>query len=466
VLALYPLTEWLPDAANTGTLSIATNVFPIANGYGPVKGFQAITEALPEAFYGGGAFIGSDGTASLLVGSANGLYLFSGSFSLVCTATATSPWRFAQFGDNVLCANGGKLISYSLTLQTASEVSSSPSNCIDVSAVRDFVMVIRADDTADLSEFNNSANWATGEKQADFQPLLGTGPGVAIVGGETALILERFAVQRIQYTGGDTIFQFDMIADNLGCMTRGSVASVNQMVFWLSERGFMMSPDRQSIVPIADEKFNRWFFANYSRADIGSMYAAVDPRYSRVMWAMPGDPGRIIAYNWALNKTSVIETSVEGVFTGFTNNISIEGVDELYPDGIDSVPVSLDDAQFQGGNPLLLVANSSGVVGTMEGDNLEARLQLDNIEPTPGRRSRIRSVRPVTDATNVAITVDARMRAGDSESIRSANTMRGNGNCPIRSNGRYNDIALTIPEGESWTYVQGVECEFEAGDGR
>jgi hypothetical protein len=44
--------------------------------------------------------------------------------------------------------------------------------------------------------------------------------------------------------------------------------------------------------------------------------------------------------------------------------------------------------------------------------------------------------------------------------------MRTNGKMPVRSNGRYNDITMTIPAGELWTDIQGVECEFEAGDGR
>jgi hypothetical protein len=58
------------------------------------------------------------------------------------------------------------------------------------------------------------------------------------------------------------------------------------------------------------------------------------------------------------------------------------------------------------------------------------------------------------------------MRAGDAESIVSAASMRSNGKMPIRANGRYVNLALTIPAGETWSYVQGCEYEFEAGDGR
>jgi hypothetical protein len=88
------------------------------------------------------------------------------------------------------------------------------------------------------------------------------------------------------------------------------------------------------------------------------------------------------------------------------------------------------------------------------------------LEPTPGRRSRIREVRLVTDATEASVTIDARMRAGDAERIQSAATMRSNGKMPIRANGRYNSVTATIPAGTQWTHIQGCELEFEAGDGR
>jgi hypothetical protein len=58
------------------------------------------------------------------------------------------------------------------------------------------------------------------------------------------------------------------------------------------------------------------------------------------------------------------------------------------------------------------------------------------------------------------------MRRGDGENVISTGTMRTNGKMPVRSNGRYNDITMIIPAGELWTDIQGVECEFEPGDGR
>jgi hypothetical protein len=44
--------------------------------------------------------------------------------------------------------------------------------------------------------------------------------------------------------------------------------------------------------------------------------------------------------------------------------------------------------------------------------------------------------------------------------------MRSNGKLPIRSNGRYNTLELTIPASHDWSFIEGFELEWEAGDSR
>jgi hypothetical protein len=350
---------------------------------------------------------------------------------------------------------------------TAAEITDSPTNCIDVARVRDFVMVLTADDQAIWSEFNDSSGWTAGTNQSDTQPLLGGGSAVAIVGGEYGLIFQKNEIKRVSYVGvqGDIIFQFDTISPEIGCMAQGSVCNVGRLVFFLSERGFEMC-DGQSVLPIADEKFNRWFFDTYSRAEIADITSAIDAQRSEVAWCMPGNPGRLIIYNWVLKRGATVELPVSAVFTGFTTSVTLESLDALYPSGIDSMDVSLDDPRFQGGSPALLAVNTSDEFGQLVGDNLRATVQLKNVEPSPGRRSRIRNLRPITDATSLTATVDARQRLGDAESVESAASLRDSGRMPIRSNGRYCDITLSIPEDEDWTFIQGVELEFEGGGAR
>lgn len=455
--------EWLPDIATSG-LSVANNARAVANGYAPVGAPQAVTDALPAAFNGGGAFIDSNGGSTLLGATNANVYRYSGGWASVGAMASGQVVRMAQFGDNALFAPGGVVKSYNLT-STAFTTPTDAPIAVDIAQVRDFVMAITDDNAAQWCQFNNSSVWTTGANQADKQPSL-WGQMRRIVGGEYAIILTDKAIVRVSYVGSanDIIFQFDEIAAEVGCMVGGSVCNVGRLIFFLSERGFMMC-DGAEVTPIADEKFNRWFFKKFARADIDRIWSAIDPRYSLALWAMPGDPGVVVAYNWVLKRATTFQIPVTGLFTGYTAGVDVDHLDALYGN-LDAMPISLDDPSLAGGNPLLLVADADNKLTALTGDNLEATFRLENIEPTAGRRSRIRSVRLITDAVEGSATIDARMRAGDGEAVRASATMRSNGRMPIRSNGRYNTLEVAIPAGATWTNIQGAELEFEPGGER
>lgn len=463
MLKAVPLGEWAPDLApsNNKSLSEAKNVYPIANGYAPVRGFQAATAELGAAVVGGGSFVSSTGVSTLLAATAAKLRKYSGSWSDVLVVATAARWYFSQYGDNIIYANGEQLGSYDLIAGTAAVIATAPANAIDVATVKDVVMCLTDDSQAAWSDINDSTNWTTG--QSDTQPLLDGGPGVRIVGGEYGVILQKRAIRRVAYTGvQDLWFQFDVISPEIGCMAAGSVANTGRLIFFLSERGFEMC-DGENVYPIADEKFNRWFFATYSRADIANIWSAIDPRNSIVMWAMPG--GAAILYNWVLKRAATLDLDVAALLTGQTTSVSIDAVDALYGN-LDTVPLSLDDASLAGGNPALYVVNSSAVFGTLTGPNLEADITQDNVELSPGRRSRLRSLRLVSDTLSASCQINSKMRAGDAENLVSSASMRTNGKLPIRANGRYFDNRITIPAAETWSYIQACEYEFEIGDGR
>jgi len=465
MLKAFPFGDWLPDLP--GGVSSVSNLLPIANGYMPVKGFSAITAALPSATKGIAAFVSSIGTTCLLAGTITDLYKYAaGAWTSVLSGASAARWRFTQFGDHVICANGAQLASFDINAGTAVAISGAPT-ATEVATVRDFVMAGGADGSATevrWSQFDDSSSWTAGVNQADTQPLPDGGKIMAIVGGEYGIILQKGAIRRATYVGEagglDIVFQFDVISSEIGCMAQGSVANVGRLIFFLAERGFQMC-DGENVVPIADEKFNRWFFSTYSRSDIDNMVSAIDPRNSLVMWGMPANPGRIIVYNWVLKRGAVVQTDVQWVASGFTANTSIDDLGD-----IDAISGSLDDPIYSGGNPFLMVANSSNVIGMLAGPNLAASIMLQNVEPTPGRRSRIRSLRAITDATTASVSVNSKLQAGDGPGEVSTSEMRLNGKMPLRANGRYNDIMLSIPAGAVWTYLQGIEVEFEAGDGR
>jgi hypothetical protein len=464
VLTRIPFGEWAPDLAPVqGGVERCVNVLPMPNGYRPVESFAAITVALPERFAGGGAFLSSSGVAHLLAGTANRLTRYdAGAWASKVSGLSVTRWRFGQFGNNIVAVNGGAPIKYDLTTATASNLGGSPPNASLVAIVRDFVVL--AGDPADRltvrwSGFNNSEQWAIGTNQADSQPMLSGGPITGLTGGEYGLILQPDRIVRMTYTGGEAIFQFDEIASNIGCMVSGSVAQAGQMVFFLSERGFMVC-NGTSVQPIGKEKIDRTFFARHSRTDIiAGIMSAVDPRQTLVMWAMPGDPGVVWCYDWTLERWSTIEVANNGLFTGFTANVSLEGIDTLYPDGIDSVPYSLDAPRFNAGNARILPVSSANVIGAFGGPNMPAMVQSCDQELAPGRTVRARFCRALSDDVSGTVSLDMRRRAGDPEKVTASAAIRPSGNVPIRATGRHVQATHIVPAGAVWGYTQGIEVE-------
>lgn len=443
-------------------LAHASGVWATPEGFRPAKSFGAITPAL-AGLLGGSAFIGSDGAASMLSGTATNLYRFSGSTWTGLGAFAATSWRFDQFDDLVVAATGGAPVKYDLIAGTAAALGGSPPDSDLVATVRDQVFLAgdpNARNVLSISGYLDAEEWTPGTNQSLSVPFKNGGEIMGLAGGETGLIIQRTAVRRATYTGDVTVWQFDEIAHNIGCMAKGSVASDGQLVFFLSEQGFKMT-DRNTVVPIGGEEIDRWFFDTFSRSDIAHIACAIDPRQTVVIWAMPGNPGTLLAFNWTLSRWAMTQMDNSTVFAGFTANISLDAIDALFPGGIDTVPYSLDSSFFSGGNPLLLIASSAGVVGSMTGANQAAQFIMDPMELEMGRRVRIRSARPVSDAINGTVRLDYRARAGDARTEAVSGAVRDNGSVPLRANGRHIGVTHEIPAGEVWTYALGIDLQYE-----
>lgn len=466
VLKRFALDAFTPDQPLG--LNAMSNAWALPEGYRPAKAFSAIAPIL-AGFLNGCAYVGSDGTTALLAGTATNLYRYSGTaWTSVLGSLTASSWRFDQFGDNVIGAKGGTPVKFDLIGGTAATLGGSPPDADMVATVRQQVFLAgdpSALNTVYISGYNDSEGWTPGTNQSLAVPFPNGGDIMGLCGGDTGLILQKRSIKRATYTGDVTVWQFDEISHDVGCMAKGSVVQAGYLVFFLSEQGFKVC-DRNEVRGIGSEKLDRWFFSSYSRSDIANISAAIDPRTTTVLWAMPGTPGRIIAYNWTLDKWSVLSVSLRSVFSGFTANISIDALDGLYPGGIDTIPYSLDAAIFAGGNPLFIVCDATGVLGTLSGDNMAAQFTLAPVEVDPGYRVRIRGARLVGDVTSGTVSIDARARAGDPSYIVVSGAIRDNGRVPLRANGRHIGQVIDIPAGDNWSYILGVDLEYERSGAR
>lgn len=444
------------------SLSDMANAYPRANGYSPMGEYSPITSELPASFNGGASYVASDGTGSLIAGAGDGLYKFAagGWTELATGLSGTDRFRFTQFSDQVIAVNGGATQAIDLLTGTADALDGSPPTATSVATVRDFVVYGQADGDQALvqwSGFNDATSNAPGVNQAGFQPMLEGGAVMGIVGGEYGIIVQRSRVVRMTYTGDETTFQFDPIAREVGAVAKGSIAATDRRIYFLSDRGFVYC-DGNVVTPIGFERVDQTFFKENPVSALANMSSAIDPRRYVVAWLMPGNPGRLWMYDWGLDRWAKAEIDAKAIFSGFTANITLEQLDVLYPAGLDSMPYSLDDPRFAGGDPLFLFVRNDDTIGVLTGANVAAWFETPLVEMVNRRRTRFRAVVPIADATSgLSISLDCRQRLGDRPVPQVRGALQRSGMMPVRANGVYVKSRLDIEAGADWTYAQGLE---------
>jgi len=467
----FALPAYLPDQSPaSGALVRAQNVYAAVDGYRPIGQFQSVSDALTEPFQGGASFISTDGSAFLLAGTASDLYrLDAGSWTSLIDSLSAGRWHFAQFGNYALGVNGSTSQVVDLAAGTGGEWTGAPTGT-SITVVGDFVVIGGADSDILMvkwSAFNDHTGWTPAVDQSGFQPMLTGGAVMGLGGGEYGVILQRQRIVRMERTGDATApFAFSEITPNVGCASKGSIAQAGRSIFFLSDRGFMALDDGQTLKPIGNEKVDRAFQAAVSRDDYELLYAAVDPRNTLVMWVMPGSPGTAWVYNWVLDRWTILEAPMSGVFSGFTSSLTLEALSAIYDD-IDTMPYSLDDPRFSGGAPRLYFVDSGGRLGTFAGPALEARISTGFIEVADGRRARLRSVEPVADFDRGAtLEIDGRARLKDAQNLKDTSVLRQSGIMPIRHSGQFMAFDFTISAGTDWSYFQSFKAEYEVGGER
>jgi hypothetical protein len=465
---MVPFGELKPDEAPhlTDGMSMAEGVYAAANGYKPVGQFAEIAPALSGTFKGAGAYISSTGVARFIAGNATNLYRLSAGVwtSLIGSRTVADRWRFTQFGDEAICVDGDAPVAVDLVNGTAAALAGSPPTADLCATVRDFVVLGRVGSENNVLAWcaiGDAHTWTPGTNQAGEQPLYSGGKIMGLAGGEYGIILQRYAVRRMSYTGDAADpWQFDEISSNYGCLAEGSMIQAGRMVFFYSDRGFVLC-DGNEVRPIGVERVNSTFRETYSDQEIRNMWAAFDPVRTLAIWVMPF---KLWIYNWTLDKWSVASMDVSAAFTSFSEAISIDALDAIYGN-LDAVPYSLDDPRFAGGEPRLTVVRLDGTFGVLSGEPLAASFELPYIEYAKDREARIRRVRPLGDfpRSGLTLTATARKRLDGTPKVDIFTTMNTQGDMPTRIAGKSVKLKFQIEESASWTYAQGLEVEYAAG---
>ena len=448
---------------------------PMLDGYRPCGQWAEIFPALPAAPKGGASFTSTAGVNVIIAGTATALYRgLTAGFDEIGSGYSLqgdARWRFAQFGGLAIATNGADpMQKIDLAESTVTVLGGSPPKFEMLAVVKDFLVGGVHDGNIlklGWSGINNAESWTPGIDQSDFQIMPTGGRITGILSGEFGVILQKQRICRMDYVGGATIFEINEVSSNIGCVSVHTVAQWGRLGFFWSEQGPMMW-DGAQVIPIGEEKVNRWIAAQYGRATWPQMSTAIDPVQGVVLWAVPD---RIIGYNWKLERWFTLPYAARIIFGGATRDISIDEQDPdvgSLDDDIDGLGLlPLDDATFSGGDPRLYVFSSSFALGAFTGTPMVATLELGDIEFFAGRRADTRWVRPETDGVSgLTLTLGYRQRLGDSLTDASYSTLVTSGDMPVRTSARYHRPKLVHAAASTWTYSKGLDFTAKIGAGR
>ena len=475
---------WLPDQPdlNNAGVTVATNVVPAANGYRSFPDFNQFSNAADSRIRG--IFAGKDASENvhLFAGDDGKLYKFQQSNSNLAdiskagnpayTLAGNERWRFVQFGETVIAAGGvnNNLQKFTLGSDSAfTDLGGSPPKADFIAVVRDQVFCANIDEGSGRKPFrvrwsalNNEASWTVGTDQADFQDVFGGDIGqiTGLVGGEIATIFMENGIAVAYYVGSPLIYQFDLVETSRGCPFVGSIASVGGLSFYLSRSGFF-SFDGKASQPIGAEAVNEFFAADFDSAHTDKISAAVDPTRQIVCWsyvsvnATDDTPDRILVYNYALQKWSLVETRAELIVSLFTPAYSLDALDNL-ASSIDALPAPLDSSIYKGGEHFFGGSRDKKIFG-FTGTSLAATIETSEFMMNKGFHSLLTRTVPYFEGGSVTMQVAARDRQDETGTFDTATVLTNDGFCEHRVQGRYHKTRMNL-SGE-WDFALGVDVE-------
>ena len=464
--------EWTPDQPGlTNGLRRAENVYPKLVGYGAIPIAVDYSASASENLNNVVAGKTTAGATTVFAGGSTKLFkLDSGDLSLDNVSKSgnyTTPtdqrFRFTQFGNVIVAANGNdKLQGFNLNSSSLfANLAADAPEARYVTVVRDFVVSgyqSSYPNRVQWSALGDESSWTTSATtQADFQDIPDGGSVVGVTGGEFGLVFMDRAIHRMSYIGSPLVFQFDNISRNLGCYEANSIIQYGGTAFFLGDDGFYAC-DGQNVIPIGSEKVNRFFFDNVEESTLYLMSAAADPIKKLIIWAYASNssatPDSLLIYNYQTQKWSSGTTSVDRIASTSTPAVTLEGMDTYGT--LETILTSFDSRLWLGGKLQLAGVDGAKIV-TFTGANATAYLETGDIE-VPGATSSITMVKPIVDDGSGSVALLSRRLLSEATTFGSQTAADSENRVSVRGVGRYHRLQLT-PTG-SWTSAVGLDIDL------
>jgi hypothetical protein len=478
----YKFGPWLPDVTdlkNPG-LEVCTNVIPGPGGYQPAYGSSPMTADAGAPVLSAKMFERADGTRVTVCATAGDLHvIIAGTVTNSGLALALTQYvNFVRFGDSVYATvkDGGtwRLADLDTDTTFAAAAWTIPSGKT-MARINEFLFMGNLTDTdasnapyrIRWSPFNNpGGEWETdiGTQSDAIDMPTDFGPVIGIAGYTYGVILQRYGISRISYTGATAPFAKEVVDQQRGCASTASIVAVGDRTYFLSDDGFFFTDGGPSQV-ISRGRIWQWFLANAGQFYLDKVIGAVDWPNRCVIWTVPDASGIIqglLYFNWETEWWSYVAFPVDVVLTSGRDGLSLEDVSALYP-SLDAMTLSLDDAAFLArGRSLAVFVN--GELRQLAGDTLECLLTTGEFQMAPRRKQFVRDVTPlVTNAEeNIIVSLAGRDRQTDTFTSTGDVAMGPLGFCPMNFDSRYFRVTVKVPATALWRDAYGFQIDAEA----
>ena len=241
----------------------------------------------------GNSSIISDRTPSSLTASDLNMWMFDYQYD----SSTSQNYLFAHVSPNMKCscnAEGGQIFfGEVLGTGTLNEVTlPADANCTGgIVSLHPYLVYYGTDgiigwskpgEPTNLTDFVNGAGIARvwGQKIIKGLPLR-AGSGSAPAG----IFWAWDAVIRMTFTGGATVFQFDVLATDTSIMSANSVVDYDGVFYWVGVDRFLMF---NGVVREVPNQYNlNWFFDGLNQRQRSKVFAFKEPRYGEIWWCYP-----------------------------------------------------------------------------------------------------------------------------------------------------------------------------------
>ena len=194
------------------------------------------------------------------------------------------------------------------------------------------------------------------------------------------------------------------------------------------------------------------------------MSCAIDPSNQLVAWsyvsnsAVDDTPDKILVYNYAIQKWSLLNVRAELLAPLFTPAYTLENLDNI-SSSIDALPASMDSALYKGG-AFFFGGSVDKKIHSFTGSTLEGTIETAEFPINVGRHSLVTRTVPYFRDGSVTMQVGARDRQDGTVSFDTAASLTDEGFCQHRSQGRFHRVRMNISG--DWDFAQGVEIEGQS----